>query len=204
MASVARCQLLLLLLAALVGGCSAAALAPPRQTNLSRPAAAGFWGRLQQRPPPALAADTAALGRRFRSPPPPLRHLQPAGFSERVRPLLPPSGCWVGSAMDLATWRFDLSAYAEALGFVPASWVVFVELPLTDREVSKLKAVLPRIAALNGIAILTAEPMRGLGAAALSDEQVLELAALIRKYEALGLHVVVRYAHEANGSWYPW
>jgi hypothetical protein len=106
--------------------------------------------------------------------------------------------------MDFATWRFNLSAYADALGFVPASWVLFVELPLNEREVSKLEAVLPQIARLNGIAILTAEPMQGLGPAVLPEEQLLQLAAIIRRHEALGLRVVVRFAHEANGSWYPW
>jgi hypothetical protein len=181
---------------------------PPPRANTS-----SFWARLpSQRPGVGAAAGAAAFWDRFRAGPPPqlpppLPPLAPAlapGFPERVRPLLPPSGCWVGSAMDFATWRFNLSAYTDALGFVPASWVLFVELPLTLQEASKLEAVLPQIARLNGIAILTAEPMNGLGPAALSDAQVVELAALIRRYEALGLRVVVRYAHEANGSWYPW
>jgi hypothetical protein len=124
--------------------------------------------------------------------------------SDRLSPLLPPQGCWVGSSIDYPAWQSDLRAYSDALGFVPASWVLFVALPLTPGDVQRLDAVLPQIARLNGIAIITAEPHGGLGPTALTEAQVLELAALIRKYEAQGLKVVVRYAHEANGSWYPW
>ena len=120
-------------------------------------------------------------------------------------PLAPDSpGCFFGTAIAWAAWDFDLGAYSRALGFVPASWVVSVDLPLPRRDREVLQSVLPQIAALDGIAVITVRPMGGLGPGSYKDDDVRALAALIRRHEQQGLRAILRFAEQPNGSWFPW
>jgi beta-mannanase len=50
--------------------------------------------------------------------------------------------------------------------------------------------------------VITLEPFDGLDA--VSENDCKDFAALCARYEKLGLGVMVRFAHEMNGSWYPW
>jgi hypothetical protein len=117
----------------------------------------------------------------------------------------PNDGCWVGAAVDYTVWDYNLTRYINAVGYNPASWNIFVELPMTPLEVEKLDALLPIISRFRGIALITLEPLRGISERELPDEDILAFCELVRKYEEdKALRVMVRFAHEMNGNWYPW
>jgi hypothetical protein len=119
--------------------------------------------------------------------------------------IAPNNGCWVGSAVDYTIWDYDLRAYITAIGYNPGAWNIFVELPMTPLEKRKLEVLLPYIGKFNGIALLTAEPMKGITEEAMPDSIILEFLAVVREYEETkGLRTVIRFGHEMNGNWYPW
>jgi hypothetical protein len=59
-----------------------------------------------------------------------------------------------------------------------------------------------QVAAQRGIALLTLEPTEGLEA--VDAASVEDLAARLAVFNEQGVPVLVRFAHEMNGSWYPW
>ncbi len=100
-------------------------------------------------------------------------------------------------------WAADTPAsYAERLGRDPAVYGEFVAFPFTPATVADLDAHVAAIAARRGAFLLTLEPFGGLDTV---DAAALELLTgqLLRWNEA-GVPVIVRFAHEMNGSWYPW
>ena len=60
-------------------------------------------------------------------------------------------------------------------------WNVFVQLPLNSTLTSYMDTILPQIAAVKGIALLTVEPMAGL--AAVTTDSVRQLAKYITQYQ---------------------
>ncbi len=60
-----------------------------------------------------------------------------------------------------------------------------------------------QVAGVGGLALITLEPHDGL--AAVTDAAAVELADLLAGYWTdYGVRSFVRFAHEMNGSWYPW
>lgn len=116
--------------------------------------------------------------------------------------MIPSDGCWVGAAIDYTAWDYKLAPYTKHAGFTPAAWIIFIEVPLNPLEYSKLQALLPEMAAYKGIVILTVEPFAGMAADKLPDSAILELCAIITTAEQAGARIIVRYAHEMNGSWW--
>lgn len=114
--------------------------------------------------------------------------------------LVPPSGALFGVNLDLHTK--PLARYAEDLGHRPAVSVSFAGFPYTAEEKQNLAHAADQIRADGHIMLLTLEPMNGL--AAVTDEAVAVLAEDLAGFNADGVPVVVRFAHEMNGSWYPW
>lgn len=57
-------------------------------------------------------------------------------------------------------------------------------------------------AGAGAVHLLTLEPTAGL--AALTDDVVGDLVALLQEVTGSGVPVIVRFAHEMNGSWYAW
>ena len=65
------------------------------------------------------------------------------------------------------------------------------------------EAFIEQVAAVHGIALLTLEPHDGL--AAVTDEAAADLGDLLaRAWTDHGVPTFVRFAHEMNGTWYPW
>ncbi len=114
--------------------------------------------------------------------------------------LVPPSGALFGVNLDLHAK--PLARYAEDLGHKPAVSVSFAGFPYTAEEKQNLAHAADQIRADGHIMLLTLEPMNGL--AAVTDEAVAALAEDLAGFNADGVPVVVRFAHEMNGSWYPW
>jgi hypothetical protein len=122
---------------------------------------------------------------------------------ERALPdLLPPAGsAWFGMNLD---WANDsVSAVSERLGATPSVWVQFVSFPLDPAQRANLDGFVEQVAAVGGIALLTLEPHAGLGT--VTPDAAAELAEVLNGYwVSSGVPTIVRFAHEMNGSWYPW
>lgn len=129
-------------------------------------------------------------------------HATPAGSACRTggAPLVPRSGVWFGASLD---WAHDsVPAYSRRLGATPAVDVSFVQLPLAAGDARNLDAAVRQVRRAGGMLLLTLEPQQGL--AAVTDAVARGLAARVARYQAAGVPVLVRFAHEMNGSWYPW
>lgn len=115
--------------------------------------------------------------------------------------LEPNEGTYLGLNLD---WGDDSARSAvDRLGRSPAVWVQFARFPLDDGTRTNLDAFLTQVAAVGGIALITLEPHDGL--AAVTDEASEDLADyLADAWTRHGVRSLVRFAHEMNGSWYPW
>ena len=115
-------------------------------------------------------------------------------------PLEPAAAAWFGVNLD---WDADSpSAYAGRLGRTPAVYVEFAAFPLDEEGGSRLDAVIDEVAEVGGMALLTLEPHAGL--AEVTPAVAAELGERLAGYNRRGVSVFVRFAHEMNGSWYPW
>ncbi|MGH2385919.1 MAG: glycosyl hydrolase, partial [Candidatus Limnocylindria bacterium] len=116
--------------------------------------------------------------------------------------LVPPAGqAWFGMNLD---WTNDSVAdVTERLGVTPSVWVQFVRFPLDDAGRGNMDAFVEQVAAVGGIGLVTLEPHDGL--ASVTPAAAAELAAVLDGYwRSSGTPTIVRFAHEMNGSWYPW
>ncbi len=113
---------------------------------------------------------------------------------------VPASGALFGVNLDLHAK--PLSQYAADLGHKPAVSVSFAGFPYTAEEKAHLDQAVTQIRADGQTMLLTLEPMQGLDA--VTDEAVAALAADLATFNDDGVPVIVRFAHEMNGSWYPW
>jgi hypothetical protein len=126
----------------------------------------------------------------------------PTPTSRPLPELVPPAGeAWFGMNLD---WANDsVAAVSERLGATPSVWVQFVRFPLDEPGRANLDAFIEQLAAVDGIALVTLEPHDGLES--VTAEAAEELAGALDGYwRASGTPAIVRFAHEMNGSWYPW
>jgi len=160
-----------------VVGCAAATSAPSPLASRSPAASASAVGSAQ---PSFGPAPTAAPG--------------------RAR-LQPPSGAYFGLNLD---WGNETAQQAsEALGHTPAVWVQFATFPMDEATRADVEAFVEQVAAVDGMALLTLEPHDGL--VAVTDEAAADLGDLVaRAWTDHGVPMFVRFAHEMNGTWYPW
>lgn len=106
----------------------------------------------------------------------------------------------LGVNLDWGTER--LVEFTGVLGAAPATAVVFTEFPLTDDNRANLLGAVDQIRAENSSLLITLEPREGL--AAVTADVIADTAELLDSISATGVPVIVRYAHEMNGSWYAW
>jgi len=112
----------------------------------------------------------------------------------------PPDGVWVGMNLDWGTETVaDLTA---RLGHPPAAVVSFASVPFDAAAESNLDAAAGQARGARAILVVTLEPFAGL--AAVTDDVASSLAVRLARYGAAGTPTLVRFAHEMNGSWYPW
>ena len=118
----------------------------------------------------------------------------------RAADLVPADGAYLGTNLD---WSHQtLAEYSAALGRRPAVAVSFTGFPLGPDDERNLDAAAGQIAEGGGMLLLTLEPHEGL--AAVTDGAATDLARRIDGYGRQGVPVVVRFAHEMNGTWYAW
>ena len=116
--------------------------------------------------------------------------------------LVPPEGrTWFGMNLDWANQT--IPQVQEELGVTPAVWVQFVRFPLDDAARANLAGFFEQVGAARAHGLITLEPHDGL--AAVTPEAAAELAAVLdAAWADHGVATFVRFAHEMNGSWYPW
>jgi hypothetical protein len=113
--------------------------------------------------------------------------------------LAPESGALLGVSID---WEHDtLADYAERLGRPPAVTVTFAGMPLSEQDLDNVGAAVEQAAEQRSRLLLTLEPHRGL--ARVTDHAIEELTTALQQYNTR-VPVIVRFAHEMNGSWYAW
>lgn len=112
----------------------------------------------------------------------------------------PTRGALLGVSLD---WEHDSVAdYTARLGRAPATVVTFTQLPLAEQDRTNVLAAARQAAAEGSSLLLTLEPGGGLDT--VTDTAVAGVVDTLRSVNALGVPVVVRFAHEMNGSWYAW
>jgi hypothetical protein len=100
-------------------------------------------------------------------------------------------------------WDVDTPAgYSARLGRAPAVYGEYVRFPLDSPTKAALSVKVDRIRGMRGMLMLTLEPHGGL--ATVTTAAIRDLGAALADYNARGVGVFVRFAHEMNGSWYAW
>lgn len=140
----------------------------------------------QQKQQPGLTLETAAPA-------------QICQATDRAS-LVPASGALFGVNLD---WHAkSLREYAFDLGHKPAVSVAITGFPYTDEERTDLQRDVVQIRGNGQMMLLTLEPADGLSA--VTDESARVLADDLAEFNDDGVPVIVRFAEEMNGSWYPW
>lgn len=110
----------------------------------------------------------------------------------------PASGMWFGASLD---WTKDsLPRYTARLGHAPAVAVVFDVVP--QPNTARVDRIAEQAQRAGCMLMLTLEPQQGLQA--VTTRVADDVARQIDGYNRGGVPVMVRFAHEMNGSWYRW
>lgn len=100
-------------------------------------------------------------------------------------------------------WQRDsVEGYASRLGATPALHGRYVNFPLTPEEEKAVGEEILALAAARSAMMLTLEPRNGL--ASITPEVLADFSQDLTAWSRKGVPVMVRFAHEMNGSWYPW
>lgn len=113
---------------------------------------------------------------------------------------LPAKGVLLGVNLDWGNGT--LARYASTIGRRPAVATNFVGFPLAAADRANLTGAAKQVRSNGGVLLVTLEPHDGL--AAVTAARARSFAARLAAINATGVPVVVRFAHEMNGSWYPW
>ncbi|WP_434995225.1 glycoside hydrolase family 26 protein [Arthrobacter sp. Ld5] len=116
------------------------------------------------------------------------------------RSLAPEDGTLMG--VNLEWGRETLAEYSEKLGERPAVAVTFADFPFDEEDPDLIASAAEQVRQDGGILLLTLEPMGGLEA--VTGDHAKDLAGMLADFNVNGVPVIVRFAHEMNGSWYPW
>ncbi|MGY2075174.1 glycoside hydrolase family 26 protein [Blastococcus sp. SYSU DS0828] len=114
----------------------------------------------------------------------------------------PGAGDGVYLGVNLDWGAATLAEHGTALGSRPAVAVSFTGFPFSAADERNLDAAVEQVRDGGGLLLLTLEPHDGL--AAVTDGVTADLAERLAGYNGRGVPVVVRFAHEMNGSWYAW
>jgi len=143
----------------------------------------------------AVGAGFAVAGPPEAGPPP-----VPEACTADVAQVVPDDGTLLGVNLDWASET--LEEHRTYLGHAPAVAVQFSDVPYDRATWEHTVSAVTQMKANGGVLLLTLEPHAGL--AAMSDEVIATLAHDLREVNQQGVAVVLRFAHEMNGSWYAW
>ncbi len=124
----------------------------------------------------------------------------PLHAQERLDRLEPSTGTYFGVNLN---WDDDSpAAYDERLGRQAAVYVLFLPFPFDDGAAVSFRESMDKIAEQGGMALLTLEPTVPLGEITVAMAE--DLARALDEQNQRGVPIFLRFAHEMNGSWYPW
>jgi Glycosyl hydrolase family 26 len=114
--------------------------------------------------------------------------------------VVPHDGVLFGVNLD---WKSETLAQHRAnLGHAPAVAVEFNDIPYDRPTWEHAKSAAKQVRENGGVLVLTLEPHAGLDA--VSPQVIRTLAYDLLDLNNNGVPVIVRFAHEMNGSWYAW
>lgn len=123
-----------------------------------------------------------------------------AAETDTLNRLEPAEGTLFGVGLD---WQNDsLALYAQRLGYKPSVAVSFFHFPFFESDLIQLEMFISEAAAVDAAALITLEPYGGLDE--VTPQVAVDLATRVAAFNAAGVPVFIRFAHEMNGSWYPW
>jgi hypothetical protein len=130
----------------------------------------------------------------------PLRELLGVCDVTNAASVVPTKGVLFGVNLD---WKSEtLAEHRANLGHSPAVAVQFTDIPYNRATWEHTKSAVRQVRENGGVLLLTLEPHAGL--AAMSQEVIDRLAWDLHDLNTHGVPVIVRFAHEMNGSWYAW
>jgi hypothetical protein len=111
--------------------------------------------------------------------------------------LEPRKGGYFGLNLD---WGTDTPKDAASrFGFKPKVLVRFFEFPLNEEDLGRLDETFRLVKQQRAMLLITLEPWGGLEV--VTEEAAANFADVLRRGR---VKTYVRFAHEMNGSWYPW
>jgi hypothetical protein len=114
--------------------------------------------------------------------------------------IVPADGTMFGVNLD---WEHQsVAQYRDQLTHPPAAATQFSDLPYDAQHWDWIASAAIQARSTNSVLLLTLEPNDGL--AAVTDEVIARLVTDLRTLNDEGTPVVLRYAHEMNGTWYAW
>ena len=176
------------------GGTGAPAMAPSPSAPPPLPSSPAYSPRPPEMPMPVDGGAVQAI------PSKELCHGKPIGYPNTLEPA---SGTYFGVVPQVYGGSVDLEQYITTFaGFAPASYSLFVNIPISDAQRLFLDEFLAQTAALGAIAIVTVEPWDGLDA--VTEESIGPIVERCAFFERMRASCIIRFAHEFNGGWYPW
>jgi hypothetical protein len=95
-----------------------------------------------------------------------------------------------------------VDGYAARLGSTPALYGRYVNFPPTAEDESLISNQVQDLAKNRSSLMLTIEPREDLSV--VTPQSLTDLTRALTDWNRKGVPVMVRFAHEMNGSWYPW
>lgn len=120
--------------------------------------------------------------------------------ADQAAAIVPDDGVLLGVNLDWDTET--LSEHSSNIGHDPAVVVQFSDIPYDDETWEHTTNAVIQARQTGSVLLLTLEPHGGMST--MSPEVISKLAADVRRINDQGTHVVLRFAHEMNGSWYAW
>jgi hypothetical protein len=112
----------------------------------------------------------------------------------------PPDTAYFGVNLD---WNADSpTRFSRRLGRSPALYVAFAPFPMEGGAAGYIDGIVGGLVGQHAALMLTLEPNAGLGK--VTEASAAELADRLARYNGEGVPIFLRFAHEMNGSWYPW
>jgi hypothetical protein len=108
----------------------------------------------------------------------------------------------IGFGVQLQWDEDDPASYEERVGRRPVLYGEFVEFPYRDEVSIWLGEKVNMVREAEATFMLTLEPHWGLQS--VTREELASLTRDLTRWNESGVPVLVRFAHEMNGSWYPW
>ncbi len=104
--------------------------------------------------------------------------------------------------VQLDTENDSIDAYSSRFGDTPALFGRYVDYPISTTDLRETEKIIDKLAVKHSSLMLTIEPRKNLSV--VTPAVLKDLTNNLIRWNRKGVPVIVRFAHEMNGSWYPW